>query len=194
MVATVLTDPKTLVGGLLVLAMLGCAGPLPLQRAIRVEDEQAYTQGLGRFDASAKEAFLRWRAGQKKIDIADALAADLKLDENPFSARDDAAVSLGAIVYIKHCADCHGADADGEGPLGLDEHAPKDFRSLGARLALSLGPSQRWYWKVRDGEGPLVRYPDGEKRAMPAFGDELSNEQIWLALTYLASSRGAADE
>lgn len=179
---------------LLLVGLSGCAGPMALYVAMRDADRAEYNAVLERFEGEEREAFLRWRAEQKGVPYEEALADDEKLTDNPFEKDDRRAISLGAIVFEKQCKACHGSEADGMGVMALVDYEPKDFTSTMARLSLSGGPSPRWFKKVRDGDGPVVEYSFGESRAMPAFAERLSNEQIWLALTYLASSKGDADD
>jgi len=173
----------------------GCSGPMAPEMAIRTEDRQDYDTAIGRDGWSSKEAFLRWRADLTGISFEEALIADVHLRKNPFDEDDIAAVSLGAVIYNADCRSCHGFDAEGDGLNALPDHPPKDFRSFGARLhiAFSGGAPSEWFDKVRNGDGPRVQYSDGESRAMPAFDERLSNEQIWLVLNFLASSDGDTD-
>jgi len=184
---------RPLAVGTLVLAFFtGCAGPPSLDRAILPGHAAAYADALERRPGDAKRAFLAWRAEQRGTSLAEAVRRDAELtaDRNPFDAnRDRQAVSLGAVVYRNHCARCHGSSVDGRGPDVLPDHPCKDFHAFDKRFAVTLhrGAPRAWFHKIRDGHGPIVEYPDGPSTAMPAFGDTLSNEQIWLAVTYLQS-------
>jgi mono/diheme cytochrome c family protein len=142
--------------------------------------------------ASPKRAFLSWRAAEGAFSQNEALQRDaaLSTSRNPFDANHDRdAVSLGAVIYAAHCQRCHGEHVDGRGPDVLPQAPCKNFHAFDKRLAVTLhrGAPRAWFAKIRDGHGPVVEYPDGPSTAMPAFGDELSNEQIWLAITYLQS-------
>lgn len=180
---------------LVMLALGGCSGPMAPSMAIRSEDRRDYDTAIGHDGRSSKETFLRWRADLTGISFEEALIVDVHLRKNPFDQDDSSAVSLGAVIYNANCRSCHGSDAKGDGLYALSDHPPKDFRSFGARLqvAFSGGPPSEWFDEVRSGEGPTVQYSEGESRAMPAFAEKLSNEQIWLVLNYLASSDRDAD-
>ena len=174
-----------------VLAACGCTGPLPLARALRPQEDRVYREILEKFGSNPKEAWLRYQAQQQKITYEEALARDETLThKNPFSTTDRKAVSFGAAIYAEHCMKCHGEDADGDGWAARADHRPKNFRSLLTRagVVFSGGVPGDWFEAVRDGKGPQVQYEEGPARAMPAYRDRLANEQIWLVLTYLAST------
>ena len=80
------------------------------------------------------------------------------------------------------CTRCHGEDVRGNGPDMLSDHPTKDFHAFGKRFAVTLhgGAPRSWFRKIVEGHGPEVEYPAGRSRVMPAFGDTLSREQIWL--------------
>lgn len=170
----------------------GCSGPPALSRAILPEHERAYVEAISASPESPRRGFLAWRARQRSVAIDEAERQDAALSStrNPFNAnRDRDAVSLGAVIYARHCARCHGEHADGRGPDALPEAPCPDFHSPATRFAVTLhaGAPRAWFARIRDGHGPRVMYPTGESTAMPAFGDQLSNEQIWLVVTYLQS-------
>lgn len=180
---------------LVLLVVGGCSGPMAPSKAIRSQDQQEYVASIDDDGRSSKEAFLRWRADLTGISFEEALIADVHLRKNPFDDDDSAAVSLGAVIYNANCRRCHGFNAEGDGLHALPDHPPKNFRSFGARLqvAFSGGAPGEWFEKVHDGDGPRVQYSHGQTRAMPAFGEKLSNEQIWLVVNFLASSDRDAD-
>jgi len=170
----------------------GCSGPPALSRAILPEHERAYVEAISASPESPRRGFLAWRARERSLDVSDAERQDAALSttRNPFNAnRDRDAVSLGAVIFARHCARCHGENADGRGPDVLPEAPCPDFHSPAKRFAVTLhgGAPRAWFAKIHDGYGPRVKYPTGETTAMPAFGDQLSNEQIWLVVTYLQS-------
>ncbi|RJP36939.1 MAG: cytochrome c [Phycisphaerales bacterium] len=177
---------------MLAAALLSCAGPQPLGVAIRPVDQQTYLNYLNEENADGRSAFVRWMAGERGATADQVLADDARLSatRNPFDAhKNPQAVSRGAVIYQFHCARCHGDDARGRGPSTLPDHLATDFKTFGKRLAATLhrGAPRKWFRVIRDGDGDVVAYPDGESTAMPAFGDQLTQEQIWLAITYLQS-------
>ncbi|MBV8362771.1 MAG: c-type cytochrome [Deltaproteobacteria bacterium] len=47
----------------------------------------------------------------------------------------------GRELYLRHCATCHGNDADGRGPAAEDlKESPSDLRYLGERLGCRFLP------------------------------------------------------
>ena len=88
--------------------------------------------------------------------------------------------SGGAGLYQKNCSICHGARGYGDGPQARSlDPAPADLRSLS-------GPrSDPGYWFFRIKEGgktePLAR----PRSAMPAWGEHMSDEEIWQLVAYL---------
>lgn len=135
---------------------------------------------------------MAWMARERSLSIAEVSDRDAHLSEsrNPFDAsRDREAVSLGATLYKAHCARCHGEKVDGRGPDVLPVAPRKDFHAAGTRFVVLLhrGAPRTWFRKIRDGAVALVTYADGESTAMPAFLGTLSNEHIWLVVTFLQS-------
>lgn len=180
---------------LLVLAiasLVRCAGPQPLDRAIKVHDENAYVEHLNEAGLDARQAYLKWMSAERNESIRNLEAEDAALSttRNPFDAYDDPqAVSRGAVIFKMHCARCHGEDVRGHGPAVLPDYPAKDFHSFGKRFASTLhrGAPRKWFRVISEGAGDTVTYPDGENTAMPAFGQSMTREQIWLVITYLQS-------
>lgn len=175
---------------LVLLVALNCSGPQPLTTAIRPGDQHAYMERLNAANYDGRAAYLAWKSDEFREDLASLEKQDLALSEtkNPFDAyKDFAAVSHGAVIYKFHCARCHGDDGRGHGPSILPGHPANDFHSFGNRFASTLhrGAPRRWFKSISEGYGDMLNYPDGATKAMPAFGDKLAREQIWLVITYL---------
>jgi mono/diheme cytochrome c family protein len=181
----------TAIVGMLVFTS-SCAGPQRLSRAIRDEDRALYTRALNAANGDARSAFTKWMAEERGTGTDELINSDAMLSavRNPFDAhRDPVAVSRGAVIYEIHCGRCHGEIASGGGPSSLAEHPATSFKTLGKRIGATLhrGAPRKWFRVIRDGSGDIVEYPDGRTSAMPAFGQQLGNEQIWLVVTYLQS-------
>lgn len=72
---------------------------------------------------------------------------------------------VGATLYAEHCAVCHGAEADGGGPLAPAlVLQPPDLRSLTARHD-GVFPLERVVTRI-DGRDPLVSHGS----PMPVYG------------------------
>jgi len=88
---------------------------------------------------------------------------------NPFAWNDAAAIKAGQTLFQAQCAACHGQDAK-----GLLTDTP-DFTSAQVSADLKANPG-RYFCAVTEG-----------KSIMPPFGQSLSPEERWQALTYLGS-------
>jgi mono/diheme cytochrome c family protein len=96
--------------------------------------------------------------------------------ENPYEG-DEAAIAAGEALWGAHCVDCHGDEGKGDGPgaTGLSP-APTDLTDdRHAHL-----PDDYLHWRIAEGGGfePF-------SSAMPAFGSELSEQQIWELVSYI---------
>lgn len=95
------------------------------------------------------------------------------------------AVGSGESLYRRDCAICHGPAGHGDGPQAKSLNpSPSDLRNLqGVRAEPGY-----WFLRIKEGgkEGPLPR----ERSAMPAWGDHLSDNQIWDLVAYLNALAG----
>lgn len=86
-------------------------------------------------------------------------------------------IARGQAVFTRHCAQCHGADARGEGPLAsqLAQWPPNLAGGLlWKRLEGEL------FWRVRHG----MREARSGRETMPG-STALSDQEIWAALDFL---------
>jgi len=83
------------------------------------------------------------------------------------------ALETGRIVYLGACSQCHGADADGKGWLGMLSYPPASALNDADTQARS---DTELYWIIANGLSFT---------GMPGFRDQLSDEQIWAVVTYL---------
>ncbi|MGB0716571.1 MAG: c-type cytochrome [Phycisphaerae bacterium] len=169
-----------------------CSGPQPLDVAINDEDLDKYTYALNEANGDAKLAFARLKALDDNMVLSEVMAREeiVSATRNPFDAYEDpTAVSRGAVIYKIHCARCHGDDARGNGPATLEGYPANDFKTPMARMAATLhrGAPRKWFRVITEGTGDWVDYPDKPSKAMPAFEQDLTREQIWLVITYLQS-------
>ncbi|GAB4537707.1 MAG: hypothetical protein Fur0020_06430 [Thermodesulfovibrionia bacterium] len=89
-------------------------------------------------------------------------------------------IEEGKKIYNDNCAPCHGENADGKGPLAKAIRypaAPTNFKEPGTLAQLPLGYV---YWRVRDGGIQDKQF----RSAMPGWGDELEEDQIWKVIMY----------
>ncbi len=113
-----------------------------------------------------------------------ALAAGCSGESVPAPPEDvltsEEAVRAGEDLYRRNCSLCHGLSGHGDGPQARSLNpSPADLRNLRGPRAV---PGY-WFLRIQRGgrEGPLAR----ERSAMPAFGEHLSDEQIWQLVAYL---------
>lgn len=99
----------------------------------------------------------------------------------------DDTIAVGAAVYAKHCADCHGANLEGQAnwnkklPNGRWPAPPHDDSGH------TWHHNDRWLFQVieRGKVPPLVR--PGYESDMPAFGDKLSDAEIRAVISFIKS-------
>jgi mono/diheme cytochrome c family protein len=92
--------------------------------------------------------------------------------DNPVPA-DDASVARGEAIYTANCLVCHGPGGQGNGPgaAGL-QPPPADFTIPHSRAHLD---ADFFYWIENGIFGS----------AMPAFGEELGEDEIWDVINYI---------
>lgn len=101
-------------------------------------------------------------------------------------ANDAALVTLGSDVYANHCAQCHGAQLEGQ----------PDWRTRlpNGRLPAPPHDASGHTWHHPDAilfqitkDGIEAVAPPGYASDMPAFGDVLSDHEIRAVLSYIKS-------
>lgn len=85
------------------------------------------------------------------------------------------AIEQGAQLYQAHCAVCHGVEGKGDGPQASSLSKPPTNLT-----DLAFGASKSGF----DLYSSLVL---GVPPAMPAFGEQLNDEQLWAIVAYLQS-------
>ena len=119
------------------------------------------------------------RAGQPTLSATFALQiaapGEVSGPLNPLPA-DPPTRAAGQRLYADHCAVCHGASGQGDGPLAAGL-APRP-----ADLTQHMAPG-----KHTDGQVFMWIKQGFPGTAMPAWGDRLDDQQIWQIVTYLRS-------
>jgi mono/diheme cytochrome c family protein len=88
-------------------------------------------------------------------------------------APSDAATLAGAKLYMEKCSVCHGSGSGGESTIAKGMYVePPQFDKHG----VDDDPEGETYWKIEHG----IRFT-----GMPAFGGELTEEQIWSIAAFL---------
>lgn len=101
-------------------------------------------------------------------------------------------VALGEMVYQQHCASCHGAKLEGQ----PDWRTRKPDGRLPAPPHDSTGhtwhhPDDQLFRITKDGVKPPLA-PEGYQSDMPAFGEALTDDEIWTVLAFIKSQWPAA--
>ena len=101
--------------------------------------------------------------------------------ENPYSdvsAEERADLEAeGLVLYQKNCRPCHGVLGDGNGPLARGQRLqPIDFTDPGT---IGTVVESHPFWRIREGGPGLPAIATPWNSAMPPWGDELSDEDIW---------------
>ena len=96
-------------------------------------------------------------------------------------------IALGQQVYVAQCAKCHGANLEGQANWKM----PLPDGSMPAPPHDESGhtwhhPDLYLFNVVK--QGGQASSPPGYKNAMPAFGDKLSDEEIWAVTAYIKST------
>jgi mono/diheme cytochrome c family protein len=107
--------------------------------------------------------------------------------ENPQSRLSPDEAREGTILYQKNCRPCHGAAADGTGPLARGLRLrPVDFTDGGTIASVVESYP---FWRVREGNAGMPDIATPWNSAMPAWQDELSDDDIWriVATEYVLS-------
>ena len=83
--------------------------------------------------------------------------------QNPVPKGQDS-IERGEVLYRKYCASCHGKSGQGDGPLAHNlKPKPADLVERAAHHS-----NGDFAWKITNGRG-----------AMPAFKDQMSEDEIW---------------
>ena len=104
--------------------------------------------------------------------------------ENPFRVSDPAMLAQyieeGRILYQINCRPCHGTKGDGEGPLARGYRLkPADFTDPGTIATVVEAYS---FWRIKEGAAGLPAEASPWDSAMPAWKDELTDDQIWKTI------------
>lgn len=101
---------------------------------------------------------------------------------NPFrnpdgTVKDVKLLEEGRVLYQKNCRPCHGTTAGGDGPMARGFRLrPINFRDAGTIATLVEG---YLVWRIKEGGIGLPPESTPWDSAMPAWKDELSDEEIW---------------
>jgi mono/diheme cytochrome c family protein len=105
------------------------------------------------------------------------LPADADAKKSPLTV-DAKVVASGRAVFKDKCVKCHGASGIGDGPDADPEHR-EDMDLTNAKRA-DRNPDGVVFYKVANGR---------KRPKMPAFKDELNEQQIWSVVAYVQTLR-----
>ena len=105
------------------------------------------------------------------------LGEDAATKQNPLKA-DENTLAAGKAVFKQKCQKCHGPGGLGDGP-DADPDAAGDMDLTNPKRA-ERNPDGVVFYKVLNGRG---------NPKMPAFKDELGEEQIWQVVTFVQTLR-----
>lgn len=101
---------------------------------------------------------------------------------NPFrnpdgTLKDPKVLEKGRALYQKNCRPCHGTTARGDGPVARGFRLkPINFQDPGTIATLVEG---YLVWRIKEGGPGLPPEATPWDSAMPAWKDELTDEEIW---------------
>ncbi|MBS1251786.1 MAG: Cbb3-type cytochrome c oxidase subunit CcoP1 [Anaerolineales bacterium] len=152
----------------LVLIASGCQGAQPGTPAPQAATEEA-TEEPAEEATHEATAEATHEATEEATHEASEEFEDL---ENPFAGDPDA-IAAGQEIYLNNCALCHGETGMGDGPAapGLPEE-PSKFADC------------EWQSHEPDGELFHVIVNGEPEEGMPAWGETLTEDQIWQVLSY----------
>lgn len=168
-----------LVMGVLLAACSGTpAAPAPSQTpAGEVESTEEHTEAEehmeGEHDAEGEHGAMEGEMEHAHAEVPEAYEGLT----NPF-AGDESAIAAGAEVFKTNCATCHGDTGAGDGPASAAlDPKPADISDRTMTETLTDG---YLFWRISEG-GMMPPF----NSAMPAWGQMLSEEQIWQVVAYV---------
>ena len=105
------------------------------------------------------------------------LPADAEAKKSPLTA-DAKVLAAGKTVFKSKCQKCHGPNGLGDGPDADPDHQEDMDLTKSSRAAKN--PDGVMFYKVANGR---------KSPKMPAFKDQLNDEQIWSVVAYAQSLR-----
>ncbi len=112
--------------------------------------------------------------------------------ENPFRADKKnfkKHVAEGARLYFSNCFFCHGAKLDGRGHFAMGFlPRPADFTDP---ETISVLKESYLLWRIMEGGPDLPPESRPWDSAMPSWGDDLTEDEIWKIILYLYEAIGA---
>ncbi|HEY0875664.1 MAG TPA: c-type cytochrome [Vicinamibacterales bacterium] len=105
------------------------------------------------------------------------LGPDAETKQNPLTP-DEKTLAAGRAIFKQKCQRCHGPGGLGDGP-DADPDAAEDMDLTNPKRA-ERNPDGVVFYKVSNGRS---------SPKMPAFKDEMNEQQIWMVVTYVQTLR-----
>jgi mono/diheme cytochrome c family protein len=136
-----------------------------------------YIQAAARSTDGAQAKPAAQVAGHGHNESGWTLPADAEQKKSPLTA-DAKVLAQGKTVFKSKCQKCHGTSGLGDGPDADPDHQEDMDLTRSSRAAKN--PEGVMFYKVSNGR---------KSPKMPAFKDQLSDEQIWTVVAYAQSLR-----
>ena len=108
------------------------------------------------------------------------LGDDVAIKKNPLTS-EAKVLAAGKAIFMDKCKRCHGPGGLGDGPDADPDATDNDLTNPKRAARNDDGTV---YYKVLNGR---------KRPKMPAFKDELTEQQIWTVVTYVQSLRKKAE-
>jgi mono/diheme cytochrome c family protein len=105
------------------------------------------------------------------------LPPDAASKKSPLTV-DEKVLAMGKAVYKDQCGRCHGPSGLGDGP-DADPDVRDEMNLTSAKMAAE-NPDGVVFYKVQNGR---------RRPKMPAFKDELTEQQVWSVVAYVQTLR-----
>jgi mono/diheme cytochrome c family protein/uncharacterized membrane protein len=104
------------------------------------------------------------------------LAATFLPDTDNRPAATSESIAMGRVLYLANCQQCHGPDGRGDGPAADDlPRPPADFRAH-----IPIHKDEFFFNVITNGLGSI----------MPAWGDQLTEDERWHLVNFLQAEFG----
>lgn len=127
---------------------------------------------------------LRWRFTRHNTFIEDGVPKAYHGASNPLPKTPET-IRTGGELYADKCASCHDASGMGDGAAGLALYPSPALLTHLIRMPSRV--DEYLIWAIADGGEPFAT-------DMPAFKDDLSDDQIWQIVTYMRAGFPTIDE
>jgi len=140
------------------------AAERPASEPARADDEERARESDAMFASARQKAAAQGEIPERYQDEENTVGHTLS------------AIAQGASLYREHCASCHGAAGEGDGPRAQALSPP--MPSLPYTLEQEHSTDAYLLWTIMEGGEPV-----GTEK--PAFENRLTTEQAWQIIAYM---------